>query len=103
VSPSITLVNSHIHFDHADGNARLPRARLVVQRAEGQAAAAGDAIRMNSENPKDRDIGHDVPSGSTESRDLLRDGRVVWVATLLRTPARERHTYTAFPDDGVAR
>ena len=32
------LVNSHLHFDHCSGNAQLPNATVVVQRAELEAA-----------------------------------------------------------------
>ncbi len=31
------VVNSHLHFDHAGGNAQVPNATLVVQRREWQA------------------------------------------------------------------
>jgi N-acyl homoserine lactone hydrolase len=35
-----TVINSHLHFDHCGQNNRFPHARILVQRAEVEAAAA---------------------------------------------------------------
>jgi len=32
--PSYLIVNSHLHYDHADGNALLPNADILVQEPE---------------------------------------------------------------------
>jgi N-acyl homoserine lactone hydrolase len=82
------LVNSHLHFDHTGGNARIPNARLVVQRAEWQAGHDADGIRTNYYDPKDYDTGHDVLLVDGE-HDLFGDGSVVCIPTHGHTPGHQ--------------
>jgi len=72
------LVLSHLHFDHSGGSALLPEARLVLQRAEWDAAkAADDGINYSS---SDFDVGHERLLVDGE-HDLFGDGRVVLLPT----------------------
>jgi glyoxylase-like metal-dependent hydrolase (beta-lactamase superfamily II) len=82
------LVNSHLHFDHTGGNARVPNARLVVQRREWQAGHDADAIRANYYDPKDYDTGHEVLTVDGE-HDLFGDGRLVCIPTHGHTPGHQ--------------
>lgn len=82
------LVNSHLHFDHAGGNAQVPNAQLVVQRREWQAGHEPDLIRANFYNPKDYDLGHDVLEVDGE-HDLFGDGHVVCLPTYGHTPGHQ--------------
>src|SRR2546428_3251279 len=45
------LVTSHLHFDHAGGNAALPNARIVIQRREWEAGQDADRIAASGYNP----------------------------------------------------
>ena len=72
------LVLSHLHFDHAGGSALLRGARLLLQRAEWEAAlAADDGINYTSD---DFDCGHERQLLDGE-HDLFGDGRAVLVPT----------------------
>ena len=82
------LVNSHLHFDHAGGNAGIPNAQLVVQRAEWEAGHDADLTRRNGYNPRDYDLGHDLLLVDGEY-DLFGDGRVVCVPTYGHTPGHQ--------------
>lgn len=82
------LVNSHLHFDHTGGNATIPNARVVVQRAEWEAGRDADLIRKNYYDPKDYDLGHEVLTVSGE-HDLFGDGRVVCMPTFGHTPGHQ--------------
>jgi N-acyl homoserine lactone hydrolase len=82
------LVNSHLHFDHTGGNACVPNAEIVVQRAEWEAGHDADAIRANYYDPKDYDTGHAVRTVSGE-HDLFGDGRVVCLPTFGHTPGHQ--------------
>jgi glyoxylase-like metal-dependent hydrolase (beta-lactamase superfamily II) len=82
------LVNSHLHFDHTGGNACVPNARLVVQRAEWTAGHHADGVRRNFYDPKDYDTGHDVLAIDGE-HDLFGDGTVVCVPTPGHTPGHQ--------------
>ena len=83
-----TLVNSHLHFDHTGGNARLPNARIVVQRREWEAGQDPDQQRANVYDPRDYDLGHDVLAVDGE-HDLFGDGRVVCIPTYGHTPGHQ--------------
>ena len=82
------LVNSHLHFDHTGGNARIPNARVVVQRREWEAGRDADGIRSNYYDPRDYDTGHDVLVVDGE-HDLFGDGRVVCLPTYGHTPGHQ--------------
>lgn len=82
------LVNSHLHFDHTGGNARVPNARIVVQRAEWAAGHDPEGIRANYYDPKDYDTGHDTLLIDGE-HDLFGDGSVVCVPTPGHTPGHQ--------------
>jgi glyoxylase-like metal-dependent hydrolase (beta-lactamase superfamily II) len=82
------VVNSHLHFDHAGGNAGLPNARLVVQRAEWDAGHDAEGVRRNFYDPKDYDTGQDVLVIEGE-HDLFGDGRVVCLPTYGHTPGHQ--------------
>ncbi len=82
------LVNSHLHFDHAGGNACVPDARWVVQRSEWEAGRDPDAVRANHYDPRDYDLGHDVLAVEGE-HDLFGDGSVVCLPTPGHTPGHQ--------------
>ncbi|WP_173008234.1 N-acyl homoserine lactonase family protein [Mycolicibacterium sp. P1-18] len=58
------LVNSHLHSDHAGGNAFVPNATVVVQRAEWEFAHVSD------------DFAYHRPEFDTGQNVMLVDGRV---------------------------
>jgi glyoxylase-like metal-dependent hydrolase (beta-lactamase superfamily II) len=82
------LVNSHLHFDHTGGNALVPDARVVVQRAEWDAGHDADLAARNFYAPHDYDTGHDVVTVDGE-HDLFGDGRVVCLPTPGHTPGHQ--------------
>jgi glyoxylase-like metal-dependent hydrolase (beta-lactamase superfamily II) len=82
------LVTSHLHFDHTGGNARLPNARVVVQRREWDAGHDADAVRTNFYDPRDYDTGHDVLVVDGE-HDVFGDGSVVCLPTHGHTPGHQ--------------
>ncbi|HKJ25319.1 MAG TPA: N-acyl homoserine lactonase family protein [Myxococcota bacterium] len=82
------LVNSHLHFDHAGGNAELPNARLVVQRREWEAGADPDLARRNAFLREDYDLGHDLDLVDGE-HDVFGDGRVTCIPTHGHTPGHQ--------------
>ena len=67
------LINSHLHFDHAGGNALIPEARLVVQKREWDAGKEPDTIASMGYKPVDYDLGHDVLAVDGE-HDVFGDG-----------------------------
>jgi glyoxylase-like metal-dependent hydrolase (beta-lactamase superfamily II) len=82
------LVSSHLHFDHAGGNAQVPNARWVVQRREREAGRAPEAIAANHYDPRDYDLGHDVLCIDGE-HDLFGDGTVTCLPTFGHTPGHQ--------------
>lgn len=82
------LINSHLHFDHAGGNATLPNARVVVQRDEWLAGGDPDQAAANGFNPKDYDTGQDVILLKGLS-DLFGDGRILCLPTAGHTPGHQ--------------
>lgn len=82
------VVVSHLHFDHAGGLALLPRATLVVQRREWEAAHDADIAARNYVDRADWDHGHACRLIDGE-HDVFGDGRVVCVPTHGHTPGHQ--------------
>lgn len=82
------LVNSHLHFDHAGGNAHVPNAQMVIQRREWQAAMDPDLAAKNGFAKQDFDHGHDLEQVDGE-HDLFGDGTVVCLPTYGHTPGHQ--------------
>lgn len=74
------MVFSHLHFDHAGGTVEIPDARIVVQRAEWEAAHRARLIEAGVYNPDDFDHGHEVEQVEG-AHDVFGDGRVTCVPT----------------------
>jgi N-acyl homoserine lactone hydrolase len=83
------LVNTHVHFDHAGGNALVPpHVELVVQATEWAAASDPDGIETNFYNPDD--YGQQRPVRTVEGEyDLYGDGSVVLLPTYGHTPGHQ--------------
>ncbi len=82
------LVNSHLHFDHAGGNAQVPNARLVIQRREWEAGADADLVAQNFFDPRHYDLGHELEMIDGE-HDLFGDGSVVCIPTHGHSPGHQ--------------
>ncbi len=82
------LVNSHLHFDHAGGNAALANATVVVQRREWQAAHDDAAIVANGYTSADYDTGQPRLEVDGE-HDIFGDGRVMCLPTYGHTPGHQ--------------
>ncbi|HVM67514.1 MAG TPA: N-acyl homoserine lactonase family protein [Acidimicrobiales bacterium] len=70
------IVTSHLHFDHCGGQLEVPNARVVVQRAEWDAACEPAAQESGAYNPADFDLGHDVQLLDGR-HDLFGEGRIL--------------------------
>jgi glyoxylase-like metal-dependent hydrolase (beta-lactamase superfamily II) len=81
------LINSHLHYDHAGGNAQLPNAEIVLQRREWDHAMAmpDDDVAYHK---TDFDTGQHVYKLSGE-HDLFGDGTVVCLPTYGHTPGHQ--------------
>lgn len=79
------VVSSHLHFDHAGGNAALREARVVVQRLELDHARNQDG---GGYVPTDWDTGQDLEVVDGE-HDVFGDGTVVCVPTFGHTPGHQ--------------
>ena len=82
------LINSHLHFDHAGGNAQVSNARLIVQAREWQAAHEPELIQAVGYKPVDYDHGHDVLQVEGE-HDVFGDGAVTCIPTYGHTPGHQ--------------
>jgi N-acyl homoserine lactone hydrolase len=82
------LVNSHLHFDHAGGNAQVPNAQLVVQEREWRAGSDADLAAANFFDSRHFDLGHDRKLVEGE-HDLFGDGSVVCIPTHGHTPGHQ--------------
>ena len=81
------VVNSHLHFDHCGCNRCFPRARVLVQRAELDAAiAVRDAAPLV---PRDWDDPARPPETVEGEHDVFGDGTVVLVPTPGHTPGHQ--------------
>lgn len=82
------VINSHLHFDHAGGNALIPNATLVVQRAEWDAGRDGELAARYGFDQRDIDCGHPVIAPEGEY-DVFGDGSVVCLPTPGHTPGHQ--------------
>ena len=82
------VVNSHFHFDHVGGNALVPNATMVVQRAEWEAGADPDIAARHGYNRRDFDLGHKLRLVDGEY-DVFGDGNVVCLPTPGHTPGHQ--------------
>ncbi len=81
------IVNSHLHYDHAGGNALLPNADVLVQEREWEHARTrpDDDIAYRK---IDFDTGQQIRLVSGEY-DLFADGSVVAIPTAGHTPGHQ--------------
>jgi glyoxylase-like metal-dependent hydrolase (beta-lactamase superfamily II) len=81
-------VVSHLHFDHCGGLGQLPSARVLVQRAEWEAASDEAMVELGVYNPEDHDLGHDRVLLDGE-HDVFGDGSLRIVPTPGHTPGHQ--------------
>jgi N-acyl homoserine lactone hydrolase len=74
------IINSHFHFDHVGGNALIPNAAMLVQRAEWEAAMDADLAAGHGYNRRDFDLGHKLHLINGE-HDVFGDGAVTCLPT----------------------
>ncbi|MBV9508773.1 MAG: N-acyl homoserine lactonase family protein [Caulobacteraceae bacterium] len=79
------IINSHLHADHAGGNAFIPNATMVIQAIEWDYAKSGEDKFFD---PAEFDIGHPVMKLHGE-HDLYGDGSVVLFPTPGHTPGHQ--------------
>ena len=82
------IVNSHLHFDHAGGNALIPNATLVVQQREWAAAQDDEIAAKVGIYKADIDHGHPIIEVDGE-HDLFGDGSIVCIPTYGHTPGHQ--------------
>jgi glyoxylase-like metal-dependent hydrolase (beta-lactamase superfamily II) len=80
------LVNSHLHFDHAGGNEKIPNAPVVVQRREWDWAVRDEPDLGYFK--QDFMTGQDITSVDGEV-DLFGDGAVTCIPTYGHTPGHQ--------------
>ena len=81
------LINSHLHFDHAGGNAQIPNAAVLIQAREWSHAHA-DGSERKGYVAKDFDTGQPIKQIEGE-HDLFGDGSVVCFPTYGHTPGHQ--------------
>jgi N-acyl homoserine lactone hydrolase len=82
------LINSHLHFDHVGGNAQIPNATMLVQRAEWEAGMDPDIAARRGFDRRDFDLGHKLRLIDGEY-DVFGDGSVVCLPTYGHTPGHQ--------------
>lgn len=82
------VINSHLHFDHAGGNAQIPNATLVVQKKEWEIGRDAERAAQFGFDPADVSQGHPVKAIEGE-HDLFGDGRLVCLPTYGHTPGHQ--------------
>lgn len=80
------IINSHLHPDHAGGNAFIPNATILVQSRELTYAREQKDERLY--HPHDMDTGHPIHAIDGE-HDLYGDGAVVLFPTPGHTPGHQ--------------
>ena len=87
----ITLVaNSHLHFDHCGGNALFPRATVMVQKAELDAARSPEVLATGRYKPSELDWNVPVSYRTLEGEhDVFGDGSVLLIPTFGHTPGHQ--------------
>jgi N-acyl homoserine lactone hydrolase len=80
------VINSHLHFDHCGGNALLPNATVVMQRAELDAAKEGGEVRGYVTADFDTGQARQLIDGE---HDLFGDGSVVLIPTYGHAPGHQ--------------
>ncbi len=73
------IVNSHLHPDHAGGNAQIPNARVIVQRNEWECGCSENCAE-HLMNPAHYRLGQDMQLIDGE-HDVFGDGTVVCIPT----------------------
>lgn len=81
-------VLSHLHFDHTGGTPELPNARVVVQRAEWEAAHDPLVIEIGGVDPATFDIGREVQLLDGR-HDLFGDGALELIPTIGHTAGHQ--------------
>ncbi len=81
------VINSHLHFDHAGGNGQFPRADVLVQQAEWDAAHVDDA-QLRGYVAADFDTGQEVRR-VVGDHDVFGDGSVRCIPTPGHTPGHQ--------------
>ena len=79
------IINSHLHTDHAGGNAYIPNATVIVQAAEWDFAFEG---KDQFYKPEEFDLGHRVVRIRGE-HDLFGDGSVLLFPSPGHTPGHQ--------------
>jgi N-acyl homoserine lactone hydrolase len=90
------VINSHLHLDHAGGNALLPNATILVQQGEYEFGMGGEDGAYHT---VDFDTGQPFRQVSGE-HDLFGDGTVVLFPTAGHTPGHQSVRVTT--SDGQA-
>jgi glyoxylase-like metal-dependent hydrolase (beta-lactamase superfamily II) len=82
------IASSHLHFDHAGGNALIPNASLLVQKNEWNAGSNADSVSAHGYDPRDYDLGHRLKIIDGE-HDVFGDGSVLCMPTFGHTPGHQ--------------
>src|SRR5574341_25448 len=82
------VVNSHLHFDHCGGNEFFPRATIVVQKPEMEAARRPGGVESYSRSVIDFDhpLRYQLVDGE---HDVFGDGKVILIPTYGHTPGHQ--------------
>src|SRR5262249_16061208 len=84
------VANSHLHFDHCGGNEFFPRATILVQRREMEAARDPALLQRGRYGPSPRDYDHPLAYRLVDGEhDVFGDGTVVLIRTYGHTPGHQ--------------
>jgi glyoxylase-like metal-dependent hydrolase (beta-lactamase superfamily II) len=85
-----TVANSHLHFDHCGGNEFFPRATLLVQRREMEAARDPAVLGTGRYTPSAQDFDLPLPYRLVDGEhDVFGDGTVTLFPTFGHTPGHQ--------------